>query len=152
MATLESGSMSLLLISWVLSASMSVPASAEDGVIVTGRNVQGFHVGRPAFGADPYPATANANPGKQILRATTGELSDSDFASVSSGAGITRVILPNGELPGLGNTLGSRSADLGTGAAAGHAGGSSLGGQISGSIERGMAPLNAIGSMLGVQP
>ncbi len=151
MATLDSGSMSLLLISCVLSASMSVPASAEDGIIVTGRNVQGFHVGRPAFGPDPYPSTANANPGKQILGATGGELTDHDFAGVSSGAGITRAILPNGDLPGLSNTLGTHPASLGTGAAAGHGGASNLGGQVSGSIERGMAPLNAIGSMMGVQ-
>lgn len=150
MATLNPGSLSLLLISCVLSASVSVSAFAEDGVIVTGRNVQGFHVGRPAFGPDPYPTTVNANPSSQIQRAT-GELSDSDFASLSSGSGITRTILPNGELPGLSNTLGTNSAGLGTGAAASHGGGNSLGGQISGTIERGLAPLNNIGSMMGAQ-
>ncbi len=151
MATLNQGSLSLLLISCVLSASVSVPACAEDGIIVTGRNVQGFMVGRPSFGPDPYPSTANANPSQQILRATGGELSDNDFAGVSSGSTITRAILPNGDLPGLSNTLGGSSMGLGTGAAAGHGNGSSLGGQISGSIERGLAPLNNIGAMMGAQ-
>ena len=153
MATLNQGSLSLLLISCVLSASVSVPALAENGVIVTGRNVQGHMAGRSSFGPDPYPTTANANPGAQILRSTTnGELSDNDFAGVSSGSSITRAILPNGDLPGLSNTLGSNSAGLGAGAAAGHASGNTLGGQISGSIERGLAPLNNIGAMMGVQP
>ncbi|MFO2463578.1 hypothetical protein OOJ96_17395 [Pseudomonas sp. 15FMM2] len=150
MATLDSGLLSRLLISCVLSTSVSVPVSAQDGVIVTGRNVQGFHVGRPAFAPDPYPATANANPAKQILRATGGELSDKEFAGVSSGSSITRAILPNGDLPALSNTLGNHSAGLGTGGAAGHGSGSNLGGQISGQIERGMAPLHNIGNMMGV--
>lgn len=152
MATLNQGSIGLLLISCVLSASVSLPASAQDGIIVTGRNVQGFMVGRPAFGKDPYPSTANANPSQQILRATGSELSDNDFAGISSGSTITRAILPNGDLPGLSNTLGNSSTGLGAGAAAGHASGNTLGGQISGSIERGLAPLNNIGAMMGVQP
>jgi hypothetical protein len=151
-ATLNQGSLSLLLISCVLSASVSVPALAENGVIVTGRNVQGHMAGRSSFGPDPYPTTANANPGAQILRSTTnGELSDNDFAGVSSGSSITRSILPNGTLPGLSTTHGSSASGLGAGAAAGHSGGSSLGGQISGTIERGMAPLNNIGSLMGGQ-
>lgn len=152
MATLNQGSIGLLLISCVLSASVSLPACAEDGIIVTGRNVQGHMAGRSSFGPDPYPTTANANPGAQILRATTGgELSDSDFAGVSSGSTITRAILPNGTLPGLSTTHGSSASGLGAGAAAGHGGGSNMGGQISGSIQRGMAPLNNIGSAIGGQ-
>jgi len=62
MATLTQGSMNVLLISCVLSIGISVPSFAEDGVIVTGRNVQAHMYGRAAFGKDPYPTTANANP------------------------------------------------------------------------------------------
>ncbi|KAA0942542.1 MULTISPECIES: hypothetical protein [unclassified Pseudomonas] len=152
MVTLNSGSMSLLLISCVLSTSVSLPALAGDGVIVIGRNVQGHMAGRSSFAPDPYPTTVNVNPAAQVLRATSGELSDNDIAGVSSGSTITRAILPNGNLPGLSTSHGTSSSTLGAGAAAGHGGGgSSISGQINGSIQRGMAPLSNIGSMMGAQ-
>ena len=81
MATLTQGSMNVLLISCVLSVGISVPSFAEDGVIVTGRNVQAHMYGRAAFGKDPYPTTANANPSRDIIGAT-GELSDMDILSL----------------------------------------------------------------------
>ena len=85
MNTLTQGSMNVLLISCVLSASIVVPSHAGDGVIVTGRDVQGHMYGRSSFGPDPYPQTANANPSREILGALSGELSDRDFGAVSSG-------------------------------------------------------------------
>lgn len=139
--------MNVLLISCVLSAGFSVASYAGDGVIVTGRDVQGHMYGRPAFGKDPYPTTANANPSREIL-GSTGELSDMDIGGISSGSSITRSIMSNGNIPGLNNTQGSVST-LGSGAAAGHGAGATMGGQISDSIQRGMAPLNNIGSMMG---
>jgi len=146
--TLHTGSLSLLLISCVLSTSVSLPVlAAGDGVIVIQRTVHGHMAGRSA-GVDPNPTTVNANPAPQILRATS-ELSDNDYANISSGSSITRAILPGGNLPGLTNNGGG--AGLGGGAAAGHGGGSSLSGQINGSISRGMAPLNNIGSLMGGQ-
>lgn len=148
MKTLTQGSMNVLLISCVLGTGISVPSFAGDGVIVTGREVQGHMYGRP-YGKDPYPSTANANPSREILNAT-GELSDMDISGVSSGSSITRAILPNGNLPGLNNPQGSVST-LGSGTAAGHGAGAAMGGQISDSIQRGMAPLNNIGSMMGGQ-
>lgn len=149
MNTLTQGSMNVLLISCVLSASIVVPSHAGDGVIVTGRDVQGHMYGRSSFGPDPYPQTANANPSRDILGALSGELSDRDFGAVSSGLSITRAIQPNGNLSGLGATQNSMST-LGAGAAASRSGGSgSMGGQISDSIQRGLAPLNNIGSMMG---
>ena len=147
MNTLIQGSMNVLLISCVLSAGLSVPSYAGDGVIVTGRDVQGHMYGRSAFGKDPYPSTANANPSREIL-GSTGELSDMDIGGIASGSGITRAILPNGNIPGLNNTQNSVST-LGSGSVAGHGAGASVGGQISDSIQRGMAPLNNIGSMMG---
>jgi len=145
--TLTQGSMNVLLVSCVLSASISLPTLAGDGVIVTGRDVQGHMYGRPSFGKDPYPTTANANPSREIINAT-GELSDMDIRGISSGSSITRAVLPNGNIPGLNSTQGSVST-LGSGAAVGHGAGAAMGGQISDSIQRGMAPLNNIGSMMG---
>ncbi|AUG07420.1 hypothetical protein [Pseudomonas sp. S09G 359] len=147
MITLTQGSINVLLISCVLSAGISAPSFAGDGVIVTGRNVQAHMYGRAAFGKDPYPTTANANPSKDIIGAT-GELSDMDIGGISSGSSIVRAIQSNGTLTGLHATQNSMST-LGSGTAAAHGSGSSMGGQISDSIQRGMAPLNNIGSMMG---
>ncbi|WP_339436725.1 hypothetical protein [Pseudomonas sp. EL_65y_Pfl1_R32] len=147
MNTCTQGSMNVLLISCALSVGLSVPSYAGDGVIVTGRDVQGHMYGRSAFGKDPYPTTANANPSREIL-GSTGELSDMDIAGISSGSSITRAIIPNGNIPGLTNTQGSVST-LGSGAAVSHGAGASMGGQVSDSIQRGMAPLNNLGSMMG---
>jgi hypothetical protein len=149
MTTHTPGSLSLLLISCVLSTSVSLPVfAAGDGVIVIQRTVQGHMAGRSP-GVDPYPTTVNANSSPQIMRATS-ELSDNDIAGISSGSSITRAILPGGNLPGLSNNGGG--VGLGAGSAAGHSGGgTSLAGQINGSISRGMTPLNNIGSMMGGQ-
>ncbi|WP_300627953.1 hypothetical protein [Pseudomonas sp.] len=148
MDTLTHASINALLISCVLSAGISLPSQAGDGVIVTGRTVQGHMYGRTSR-PDPYPTTANANPSKAVISATSGELSDVDIGSVSSGSSLARSIQPNGHLPGLGTTQNSMSTVGATGAAAGHGAGSGMGGQISDSIQRGMAPLNTIGGMLG---
>lgn len=147
MITLTQGSMNVLLISCVLSVGISVPSFAGDGVIVTGRNVQAHMYGRAAFGKDPYPTTANANPSRDIINAT-GELSDMDIGGISSGSSIVGAIPTNNTLTGPHATQNSMST-LGAGSAAGHGAGSSMGGQISDSIQRGMAPLNNIGSMMG---
>ncbi|HCT04040.1 MAG TPA: hypothetical protein DIW86_01620 [Pseudomonas sp.] len=149
MNTLTQGSMNVLLISCVLSASISLSTLAGDGVIVTGRDVQGHMYGRASFGPDPYPQTANVNPSKDVLGALSGELSDRDFGAVSSGLSITRALQPAGNFSTLSATQNGMST-LGAGAAASRSGGSgSMGGQISDSIQRGLAPLNNIGSMMG---
>ena len=147
MDTHNPSSLSLLLISCVLSASASLPAFADgDGVIVVQRQVQPYAIGR-SRGKDPYPTTANANPSRDIIGAT-GELSDMDIGGISSGSSIVGAIPTNNTLTGLHATQNSMST-LGAGSAAGHGAGSSMGGQISDSIQRGMAPLNNIGSMMG---
>jgi hypothetical protein len=148
--TLTQGSMNVLLISCVLSVGISAPTLAGDGIIVTGRNVQAHMAGRASFGPDPYPQTANVNPSREIHGALSGELSDRDFGNVSSGLSINRSLQPNGNLSGLNATQNSMST-LGAGAAASRSGASSggMGGQISGSIQRGLAPLNSLGGMMG---
>ena len=150
MITFTQGLMKGLLASCVLSLGISAPSFAGDGVIVTGRNVQAHMIGRPAYGKDPYSTTANANPSQDVM-AATGELSDRDFGNVSSGSSIVRVIQTNDTMTGLHATQGSLST-LGAGSAGGHGSGSGMGGQISDSIQRGMAPLNNIGSMMGGKP
>ncbi|MGH8452077.1 hypothetical protein [Pseudomonas sp.] len=146
MDTHNPGSLSLLLIGCVLSASASLPVfAADDGVIVIQRTVQGHMAGRSP-GVDPNPTTVNANPSSQVLRATS-ELGDSDFARVSSGASITRSILPGGNLPGLSNNGGG--IGLGAGSASGPGSGSSIAGTINGAVSSGLAPLNNISGMVG---
>lgn len=147
MNTLTQHSMKVLLTSCVLSLGISAPAFAGDGVIVTGRNVQAHMYGRAAFGKDPYPTTANANPTQEVLGAT-GELSDLAIGGVSSGSSFARASQIDSTLTGVHATQNSMST-LGTGATAGHGSGSSMGGQISNSIQRGMAPLNNLGNMMG---
>lgn len=145
----HASSINVLLISCLLSAGVSLTSQAGDGVIVTGRTVQGHMYGRTSL-PDPHPNTANANPSKEINSALTGELSDRDIGGISSGSSLARALQPNGSLSGLGATQNSMST-LGAGAAAGHGAGSgsSMGGQISDSIQRGMAPLNNLGNMMG---
>ncbi|MGX5794476.1 hypothetical protein ACWHY4_11865 [Pseudomonas sp. E2-15] len=147
MDTHNPGSLSLLLISCALSASVSFPVlAAGDGVIVVERQVQPYSIGR-ARGVDPYPTTVNANPSAQVLRATSNELSDHDIAGISSGSSITRSIMPNGDITGL-NNIGSAN-NLGAASAAGHGGGSAIAGTVNGAISSGLAPLNNISGMVG---
>jgi hypothetical protein len=145
--TLTQRSIKVLLTSCVLSLGISASTFAGDGVIVTSRNVQAHMYGRAPFGKDPYPTTANANPSREVINAT-GELSDLDIGGVSSGASFAQVNQNSGVLTGPHATQNSMST-LGAGSSASHGSGSSMGGQISDSIQRGMAPLNNIGSMMG---
>lgn len=148
MVTHTQGSLSLLLISCVLSTSVSLPVlAAGDGVIVVKRPVEGHMAGRTA-GVDPYPTTVNANPSAQVLRAANSELNDSDIAGISSGASITRTLLPNGNLPGLAPAT---AAGLGAGGSVGHGSGagSSIAGTVNGAVSRSLAPLNTLGNLTG---
>lgn len=148
MDTHNPGSLSLLLISCALSASVSLPVlAAGDGVIVVEREVQPYAIGR-SRGQDPYPTTVNANPSDQVNRAMNHELSDNDIAGISSGSSITRSIMPNGDITGL-NTIGSAS-NLGAAGAAGHgSSGSGIAGTVNSAISSGLAPLNNISGMVG---
>lgn len=148
MDTHNKGSLSLLLISCALSASVSVPVlAAGDGVIVVERQVQPYAIGR-SRGQDPDPNTVNANPSAQVNRAMNHELSDNDIAGISSGSSITRSIMPNGDITGL-NSLGGAN-NLGAAGAAGHgSSGSGIAGTVNGAISSGLAPLNNISGMVG---
>lgn len=124
----------------VLFGICSTAQAGGDGVIVLTRDVQPFAVGNPPMHPDPNPTTVNANPAVRITSASR-ELSDGDFASVSSGTSIARSIIPNGNsLPGLNTTNGL------PGMSGGHGGGSggTVSNTISRSIEQGMSPLTAL--------
>ncbi|WP_411388234.1 hypothetical protein [Pseudomonas sp. MPB23] len=110
------------------------------------RAVRGHMYGRTS-GSDPSPVTASTNPSALILRASSTELNDNDIAGIASGTGITRTVLPGGNLPGFDNN--GAGIGLGAGSAASHSGGSSLSSTINGALSSGLAPLNSVGSMVG---
>jgi hypothetical protein len=85
---------SLLLIGCALGSGVSLPVQADNGIITIKRDVQTRNATIPPLIPDPNPTTVNANPAKQILNQTN-ELSDGDFASVASGAGISRLVTQN---------------------------------------------------------
>ncbi|MFB3305668.1 hypothetical protein [Pseudomonas sp. AMR01] len=149
MNTHTPGSLSLLLISCAMSAGVSLPVlAAGDGVIVLERQVHPYAIGR-SRGSDPYPTTVNANASAQILRATNRELSDNDIAGISSGAGITRTLMPNGNIPGLNTITGSQGLSAGNAAGLGAGGGGGVSNTVNGAVSRGLAPLNNLGGMIG---
>ena len=132
-----------LLMACSLSALMglcSAVQAAENGRIVVTRTVQPYAVGNPPMHPDPDPRIVNANPSAQVL-GVTGELSDGDFAGISTGASISRVIMPHtNSLPGLNSSNGL------PGMSNGHGGGSggTLSNTIGNSIEQGMRPLSIL--------
>lgn len=120
------------------------------GEIVITRHVYPRAVGSIVPPPDPNPTTVNANPAAQINAVTThGELGDGDFARVSTGSSITRVInTGTGSVPGLLNQNSgmpglTSTARAGGGSGVGSLG--SLGGQINRSVEQGMRPLTSLG-------
>ncbi|UVM47821.1 MULTISPECIES: hypothetical protein [unclassified Pseudomonas] len=94
MGTFDNSIYSLLLIGCALGSSVCLPVQADNGIIIIKRDVQPRMATRAPVIPDPSPTTANANPSKQVLRQTN-ELSDGDFASVASGAGISRLVTQN---------------------------------------------------------
>nr|WP_290445138.1 MULTISPECIES: hypothetical protein [unclassified Pseudomonas] len=81
----------LLLLGCALGSGLSLPVQADNGIVVITREVQVRNAIRPPVIPDPSPVTVNTNPSAQILRQTN-ELSDGDFAGISSGAGINSLI------------------------------------------------------------
>lgn len=141
MGSFEKGILGLVMIGCVSTASISLPVlAADDGVIVIQRTVQPHVATRPLMRPDPNPTTVNANVSSQVTGAlSSGELSDGDFASITSGATISHLLMPSGTLRGL------DSVDRGLpGLDAAHSGGATGGiaGTITNSISQGLAPLH----------
>ena len=139
-----------LLTALSLSAVLVCVSAQADGTgeIVITRHVYPRAVGSIVPPPDPHPTTVNANPGAQITAVTSQhELGDGDFARVSTGSSITRVInTGTNNLPGMVSQGGSLPGLSGSGRTGGGGGSmGSLGGQINRSIEQGMRPLSSMG-------
>ena len=128
------------------SLGIALPTFAENGVITLTRDVKPRIATRAPLIPDPNPNTVSANPAEQVKRAVGSfELSDQDFARVSSGSGLQRQIMPDGHLPGL--DLATQGASQGLpGMRAGHSGGagSSIANQVNRSLQQGLAPLKIL--------
>ncbi|MNE30104.1 hypothetical protein D3C80_1236040 [compost metagenome] len=96
----------------------------------------------PPLIPDPSPTTVNANPSAYVLKQTN-ELSDGDFASISSGAGISNMITQ--QTNNLGGNLGNQnqlpnlSGGRGTGGS-----GNGISNMVNSSVQRGLAPLQIL--------
>lgn len=119
-------------------------AHAGDGTIVLQRQVQPRVATRPTDIPDPNPVTVNPNISEQVVRQTgNAELSDSDFAGVTSGSSLQRHILPGGQLVGMDN--GANQALNGNALGAGAAGsGAGISNSVNRTVQQGLSPLRML--------
>lgn len=91
---------------------------------------------------DPNPTTVNANPSAYVLKQTN-ELSDGDFAAISSGAGISNMITQ--QTNNLGGNLGNQNQlpNLAGGRGTGGSG-NGIANMVNSSVQRGLAPLQIL--------
>ncbi|KTC36322.1 MAG: hypothetical protein ACN6QY_29230 [Pseudomonas sp.] len=145
MGTLHKSFTRLLLIGCAISAVPSIPAlAAGNGEIVLERQVHTTAIGR-SRNLDTHPTTVNSNPSAVVTNMTNGEMSDSDFAGVSSGALVRGAVLPTGNgMAGM-NTVTNPNGLPGMSAGHGGGSGASISNSINRSIGSAMAPLNNIG-------
>ncbi|WP_063914872.1 hypothetical protein [Pseudomonas sp. p21] len=130
----------LLLMSCVL-GSLSLTAQADNGIIVITRDVQTRNAVVPPLRPDPNPTTANANPSAHILKHTS-ELSDGDFANISSGAGISTLITQ--QTNNLGGNLNNQTQLPNLAGGRGTGSGSGISNMVNSSVQRGLAPLQIL--------
>ncbi|EJT84164.1 hypothetical protein [Pseudomonas asiatica] len=130
----------LLLMGYVL-ASLSLTAQADNGIIVITRDVQTRNAMVPPLRPDPNPTTVNANPSAHILKQTN-ELSDGDFANISSGAGISTLITQ--QTNNLGGNLNNQSQLPNLAGGRGTGSGNGISNMVNSSVQRGLAPLQIL--------
>ncbi|MGF6594487.1 hypothetical protein [Pseudomonas sp. 2835] len=143
MGKIDKGIYRLLLLGCAVSSSLSLslPVQAENGIVVITRDVQPRNAMRPPLAPDPYPTTVNTNPSAQILKQTN-ELSDGDFASITSGSGIGALVTQQTNNMGanisnqtqLPNLAGGRSGNSGNG----------ISNMVNSSVQKGLAPLQIL--------
>ncbi|MGJ7513691.1 hypothetical protein ACSFE6_05055 [Pseudomonas baetica] len=131
---------SLLLIGCALGSGISLPVQADNGIIIITRDVQPRMATRPPVIPDPNPTTVNANPSQQILRQTN-ELSDGDFAGVTSGTGISGLVSQGGTGNLAGNITSQTQLTNLPGGRSGN-GGSGIANMVNSSVQRGLGALN----------
>jgi hypothetical protein len=130
----------LLLMGYVL-GSLSLTAQADNGIIVITRDVQTRNAMVPPLRPDPNPTTVNANPSAHILKQTN-ELSDGDFANISSGAGISTLITQ--QTNNLGGNLNNQSQLPNLAGGRGTGSGNGISNMVNSSVQRGLAPLQIL--------
>ncbi|NIE78432.1 hypothetical protein F3J44_17745 [Pantoea sp. Tr-811] len=142
MGKLDKGICHLLLVGCALGSGLAtLSAQAADGIIVITRDVQPRIAYRQPLQPDPNPTTVNANPAAQVLKQTN-ELSDGDFASVSSGAGITSLITQ--QTNGIGSNINQQSQLPNMAGGRGTGGGNGISNMVNSSVQRGLAPLQIL--------
>ncbi|MGB8973078.1 MAG: hypothetical protein WCC62_11140 [Pseudomonas capeferrum] len=141
MGILDKGVHRLLLIACIVGSGLTQPAQAENGIITITRDVQTRNAVIPPMIPDPTPTTVNANPTAQILRQTH-ELSDGDFASISSGAGISALV--NQQTNNLGGNLTNQTQLPNLAGGRGSGSGNGISNMVNSSVQRGLAPLQIL--------
>ncbi len=129
------------LLLFCLFAALSLTAQADKGIIIITRDVQTRNATVPPLIPDPTPTTVNANPSAQVLRQTN-ELSDGDFASISSGAGISSIITQ--QTDNLGGNLGQQTQLPNLSGGRGTGSGNGISNMVNSSVQRGLAPLQIL--------
>ncbi|MBK5012224.1 hypothetical protein IAE33_004084 [Pseudomonas sp. S60] len=130
----------LMLIGCVL-GSLSLSAQADNGIIVITRDVQTRNAVVPPLQPDPSATTVNANPVAHVLRQTN-ELSDGDFANISSGAGINSLITQ--QTDHLGGNLSHQNQLPNLAAGRGTGSGNGISNMVNSSVQKGLAPLQIL--------
>ncbi|MDX1367829.1 hypothetical protein [Pseudomonas sp.] len=126
----------------VVAAPLTVIA-AEDGDIIISRDVQPRSATRLPTMPDPNPRVSN--PGAAV-QSSTHELSDADFANMSTGMALSDRIVHN-HLTGNSSLMGTPSHQSVPGLNASHGGGATSGvaGQVNRSVQQGLRPLQILG-------
>ncbi|CDF84229.1 hypothetical protein ACA097_26265 [Pseudomonas sp. QL9] len=116
-------------------------ANAGDGTIVLQRDVQPRVATRPTMVPDPNPTTVNPNVSRQVIQQTN-ELSDTDFAGVTSGSSLQQRILPNGQLVGMDN--GANQSLTNNPLGGGGGGGAGISNSVNRTVQQGLSPLRML--------
>jgi len=92
---------------------------------------------------DPSPVTVNTNPSAHILRQTS-ELSDGDFAGITSGAGINSLITQ--QTNNIGTNIGSQTQlpNIAGGRGSG-SGGNGIANMVNSNVQQGLGALKVLG-------
>jgi hypothetical protein len=87
------------------------------------------------------PTTANANPSAYVLKQTN-ELSDGDFANITSGTGISSLVTQ--QTDNLGGQIGNQTQLANQAAGRGTGSGNGISNMVNSSVQRGLAPLQIL--------
>lgn len=138
----EKGMYRLLLLGCALGSGLSLPVQADNGIVVITREVQVRNAIRPPVIPDPSPVTVNTNPAAQILRQTN-ELSDGDFAGISSGAGINSLITQQTSSLGTSINTQTQLPNIAGGRGSGSAG-NGIANMVNANVQQGLGALKIL--------